>query len=100
MHSTRLIVGVGVTLAVSRPAWGGVPGGVEVADTLAMSLAWITLYLGVGVTLVAITTALGVREHRAWSNLLRWDVGDEGGGRSEKEREGTPADGPPPAHGA
>ena len=42
-------------------------------EALSTGLTWITGYLGIGALLIAVATAVAVREHRAWSELLDWN---------------------------
>ena len=77
-----LIFTFGAVVVTSQPVWAETSAG-EAMEALSMSLTWIIAYLGVGALLMAIATAVGIREHRAWSTLLNWEKIDAPGAGSE-----------------
>jgi hypothetical protein len=49
----------------------------DASAALSFWIAWGLVYLGVGLALLAVAVAIGLRERRAWSSLLRWTADDE-----------------------
>jgi hypothetical protein len=71
-----VMVCAGSTLAGAGTAFAAAAGGVQTADALAGWLGWIVVYLAIGLVLGAIATAFGLRERRAWSELLDFAADD------------------------
>lgn len=63
----------------------------EVADATAALSFWMTwglVYLAIGVVLMAVATATGLREGREWSSLLSWSATE---GETSEESEASPS---------
>jgi hypothetical protein len=73
MHRKWPIFTVGLVAALAPRAWAETSAAGNGMDTLTVWLIGIIAYLGIGAVLIVIATANDVREHRAWSALLRWE---------------------------
>jgi FtsH-binding integral membrane protein len=73
MHRKWPIFTAGLVAALAPCAWAETSAAGNGMDSLTFWLIGIIVYLGIGAVLVVIATATNVREHRAWSALLRWE---------------------------